>query len=68
MKDATWHEKLGKETVLWGTKDGWEHLITSDPAKIEAATKWAQDNGFTNIRVSVIDLTTPPDFASTLNV
>lgn len=29
--------------------------------------KWAQENGYDRVRISVIDLSTPPDFAGTIN-
>jgi len=61
-----------KEIALWATKIGepsWkEDLITSttDPAKLAAARKWAESNGFDRLRETVLD-GSAPDFAATVN-
>lgn len=55
--------------VLWGTKVGEpdynEQLITENENQIEAAKKWAEQNGFDRLRIQNLDLTTPPDFKKT---
>ena len=54
--------------VLWGTKKGdpaWaEQMIvdTKDKNKLKAATEWAKKNGFVNLRVLGLDMSTEPDF------
>lgn len=61
------------ETVLWGTRKGdpeWmEQLITStsDPNHLEKAKQWAKENDFVNLRTSILDGSTPPSFAKTIN-
>lgn len=55
--------------VLWGTKVGDpdynEQLITENENQIEAAKKWAEQNGFDRLRIQNLDLSTPPDFKKT---
>lgn len=55
--------------VLWGTKVGEpdykEQLITENENQIEAAKKWAEQNGFDRLRIQNLDLSTPPDFKKT---
>ena len=57
--------------VLWGTKVGEpdynEQLITENENQIEAAKKWAEQNGFDRLRIQNLDLTTPPDFKKTFS-
>ena len=56
------------ESVVWATRNGdpeWkEQLITDNQEHIQAATAWANTNGFYNVRVSRIDLMRKPDFAA----
>ena len=53
--------------VKIGDEDWQEQLITEQEEHIEAASQWAKENGFDRLRVAEIDLSTPPDFSSTLN-
>jgi hypothetical protein len=61
---------MDNEHVLWGVRKGnpdWmTEILTTDPAKFEDAKKWARENGFDRFRTAIIDLTTPPDFSSTV--
>lgn len=65
-----------KEQVIRAVKKGhedWqEEVIYSGPPLSkemhEKCAKWIDDNGFDRMRVSVLDLTVPPDFAATVNV
>jgi hypothetical protein len=56
--------------VLWGTKPGaefWqEDILTTKEDRFQAATAWAREKGFTNIRISDDD--DPPDFAKCVKV
>lgn len=60
-----------KATVLYGCKIGqpdyMEEVITEHEDRIEAARKWAENNGYDRLRVATIDLGTPPDFKKTIN-
>jgi hypothetical protein len=57
--------------VLWGTKPGapdWdESILTETEALIPDAMKWAEEQGFRNIRIQNIEVT-PPDFTGTINI
>lgn len=53
--------------VKIGNEDWQEELITEDESRIEAASKWAVDNGFDRLRVAEIDLNEKPDFTKTIN-
>lgn len=61
-----------KAKVLFAVKVGepdWaEQLITEQENRIEEARKWAGENGFDRFRIAEIDLSTPPDWAKTVNV
>ena len=54
-----------KERILWATRIGepdWkEELITDTQDLIEPAMKWAKENGFDRIRISVFDTEEKPD-------
>lgn len=58
------------EKVLWGHKRGteeWaEDIISTQPARFEAAKIWAAERGYDRFRVSIMDLSRPPDFAGTV--
>ena len=58
--------------VLWGTKQGaesWqEDIITTNPALIDDARRWALANGFRNLRVVDMADGTTPDFAGTVKL
>lgn len=60
-----------KQQILFavriGNADWEEELITEDAQKIEAASQWAKANGFDRLRVATIDISTPPNFANTIN-
>lgn len=53
--------------VKIGDEDWQEQLITEHEDQIEAASKWAEANGFNRLRVADIDLSAPPNFAKTIN-
>jgi len=52
--------------VKVGEEDWKEQLITEVEDQIEAASKWATENGFDRLRIATIDLSKPPDFAATV--
>ena len=60
------------DKVLWAVRVGepdWaEEIITEVAERIPAASEWARANGFDRLRVADVDLTTPPDFAGTVEV
>jgi len=59
-----------KETLLWGIRKGcepWqEELLTNRAERVEDTKKWALANGFDRFRVSILDLSTPPNFGKTV--
>jgi hypothetical protein len=61
---------MNTETILYATRKGrpdyMEEIITTNPKHFGAARKWAESNGYDRIRVSVIDLSIPPNFANTI--
>ena len=61
---------MKQENILWAVKIGdpdyMEVIITTDSSKIEAAKKWAIENGFDRFRTSTID-NTYPDFIGAIN-
>jgi len=67
-----------KTTVLYACKVGdpdymeevlfeQDGYVNIDKLK-DKAQKWCNDNGYNRVRVSVINLSTPPNFAGTVNV
>lgn len=63
------------ETVLYGLPKGateqWEEVLlltNATPEKIERVKELAARDGFHSFRESKIDLSTPPDFAGTVNI
>jgi hypothetical protein len=65
------------ETLLYGCKIGqpdyMEEILyqckgyTNKDELIKKGEAWAAANGYNRLRVSVIDLSTPPNFANTVN-
>lgn len=55
--------------VRKGAEDWEEELLTEMPEQFESAKAWAITVGFNpaKFREAVIDLSTPPDFAKTVN-
>ena len=61
-----------KETLLYGCKIGqpdyMEEILyqckgyVNKDEVMAKGTQWAKDNGYDRIRISVIDLSTPPNF------
>jgi hypothetical protein len=71
--DASSETLAQKEIVVWGTAEGaadWEETILSTQCKtqadIDAIKARAAKEGFRNVRVSVLDLSTAPDFTKVL--
>ena len=65
------------ETILYGCKvndpDYMEEVLYAckgytnlDELK-HKGEQWAKDNGYNRLRISIIDLSTPPDFTKTIN-
>ncbi len=63
--------KTNIETVMWGVKDGdedWQEVILStQPERFETVKVLAAKDGFGRFRIAVVDLSTPPNFAKTIN-
>jgi hypothetical protein len=67
-----------KETLLYGCKKGdpdyMEEILhhqkgyVNKDKLISAYSEWAEKNGYDRLRISVIDLSIPPDFKSTVNI
>ena len=67
-----------KETLLYGCKkespDYMEEILhhqkgyVNRDKLISAYSEWAEENGYDRLRISVIDLSIPPDFKSTVNI
>lgn len=65
------------ETLLYGCKIGepsyMEEILyqckgyTDKEELMNKGQQWAQKNGYDRLRISVIDLSTPPNFAGTVN-
>ena len=51
------------EEVLF-EQQGW---VNVDEVR-DKGKKWADANGYDRLRISVIDMTTPPDFAGTVKI
>ena len=59
-----------KESVLWGHKPGQDEDIITDttsPERLAAARAWAIEQGYTGLRVQLID-GSRPDFIGALNI
>ena len=63
-----------QEMTIWGKENGseFETLLFSgrvlDKGEVNFIEEAATRQGFTDIRVSIIDMTTPPDFKGAVNV
>ncbi len=67
-----------KETLLYGCKIGdpdyMEEIIyqckgyTNKLELLSKGKEWADKNGYDRLRISVIDLSTPPNFTQTINI
>ena len=59
------------EYVLWGVRHGhpdWaEAILSRDPERFEEIQMLAALDGWGRFRIAKVDLTTPPDFAGTVN-
>ena len=59
-----------KEQVLWGVKDGdedWQEVVLcTQPERFEHVRQLAKNDGYGRFRVSVMDMSKPPDFAGTI--
>lgn len=65
-----------KETLLYGCKIGepkyMEEILyqckghVNHDEVMEQGKKWAAKNGYDRLRISVVDLSTPPNFAKTI--
>lgn len=64
--------KNGKEFVLYGKPQGSRYeivLIVRDAEEeLKPFIERAKRDGFNDIRVSKVDMATPPDFAATVNI
>jgi hypothetical protein len=60
--------------VLWGYKVGDKPynerplIETDDPKLLQTAKQWASDNSYIGLRVQLLDMRTPPNFAATVRV
>lgn len=67
-----------KETLLYGCKitdpDYMEEILYAQKGYVNKtellthAEKWAKENGYNRLRISVIDLSVKPDFKKTINI
>ena len=61
------------EKVLWAVKNGdedWNQVVitsTTDPAHLVKARKWAEENGYGQFRIQILD-GKKPDFVGTIRV
>ncbi len=66
------------ETLLYGVKIGepsyMEEILyqckgyTNKDELMKKGQEWAAANGYNRLRISVVDLSTPPDFTKTVNI
>jgi hypothetical protein len=67
-----------KETLLYGCKIGQPNYMeeilyqckgyVNKDELIKKGDEWAKQNGYDRLRVSIIDLHTPPNFKQTINI
>jgi hypothetical protein len=75
---AQYQNAATTETLLYGVKIGEPDYMAevlyeckgyvNSEELIKKGEQWANDNGYDRLRVSVIDLSTPPNFVKALNV
>ncbi len=69
---------MNKETLLYGCKIGepnyMEEILyqckgyTNKDELMNKGKQWAENNGYDRLRISVINLSIPPNFTRTVNV
>lgn len=61
---------MKNETVLYGVREeneSWqEEILSTNPARFDEIKKLAAQDGWGRFRIVTIDLSRPPDFASTI--
>ena len=66
------------ETLLYGCKIGepdyMEEILyqckgyTNQEELMNKGQQWAKDNGYDRLRISIVDLNTPPNFTGAINI
>ena len=57
---------MKNESVLWGSKNGFEEFLSEKPENFEKIIELAKSKGYDNFRIANYNMNIKPDFIGTI--